>query len=149
MSKFTESEIIGRNKFKSWLDAIGATDIEFTKELYCAVDCVFTYKNIRFAAEIKVRAEKYKDYDTHMLEQSKLTGMILYKEENKEIDKIIYTNFFGDWLYIYGLKNWYETETMELARTTAVYSGVRDKEIIWLEADKAIKFKKGEQWEKQ
>lgn len=149
MSAFTEAEDIGRTKFKSWLEAIGANDWCFTEDLYCAVDSEFTYKDVRFAAEIKVRAEKYKDYDTHMLERMKLNGMQTYKEIN-DIDALLYCCFFGDYLYVYQLGDKYESESCRLARTTAIYSGHRDKEIIWLQSSTATIFKlENNLWTKQ
>ena len=69
------------------------------------------------------------DYPTHMLEQGKLDGMKAYREDN-ELDVMIYANFFGDYLYIYRLDNNYETESCRLARTSAVNTGKRDKDII-------------------
>ena len=147
MSPFIRAEDIGRKKFQSWLEAIKATDIHFTEEEYCAVDCSFTYKGVRYATEIKVRAEKYMDYPTHMLEQGKLDGMKAYREDN-ELDVMIYANFFGDYLYIYRLDNNYETESCRLARTSAVNTGKRDKDIIWLEAITALKYYRNEvKWE--
>ena len=129
MSAFTEAENIGREKFKSWLETINATDVYFTEEEYCAVDCTFKHNDISYVAEIKVRAEKYKDYPTHMLEKMKLDGMQAYKEIN-DIDALLYCCFFGDYLYVYQLGDKYESESCRLARTTAIYSGHKDKEII-------------------
>lgn len=146
MSAFTEAEDIGREKFKGWLETIKATDIYFTEE-YCAVDCSFKHNDISYVVEIKVRAEKYKDYTTHMLEQKKLTGMIDYKNTNS-LDVMLYCCFFGDYLYIYRLNNNYETETCRLARTSAINTGKRDKDIIWLEATTALKYYRNEgKWE--
>ena len=147
MSPFTEAEDIGREKFKSWLETIKATDVYFTEDTYCAVDCSFTYEGVRYATEIKVRAEKYKDYATHMLELGKLEGMKSYRKDN-DLDAMLYCCFFGDYLYIYRLDNNYETETWKLVKTTAEDRGMRNKDIIWLEATKALKyFRNGEKWE--
>ena len=147
MSNFQRTENIGREKFSSWLDAIKATDIQFTEDEYCAVDCTFKYNNISYAVEIKVRDERYKDYPTHMLEQGKLNGMIDYKNANG-LDVMIYANFFGDYLYLYKLGNKYDTESLMLARTTAEDNGYRSKEIIWLSSSTAIKYhNNGLKWE--
>lgn len=147
MSPFTEAENIGREKFKSWLKSIKATDVYFTEDEYCAVDCSFTYEGVKYAAEIKVRAEKYRDYTTHMLEQSKLEGMKAYIKDN-DLDAMLYCCFFGDYLYIYRLENNYETESRRLVRTTAENRGKRNKEIIWLEATKALMYYRNEEkWE--
>lgn len=143
MSNFQKTEDIGREKFQSWLEAIKATDIVYTEDKYCAVDCTFKYNNTSYAVEIKVRDVKYKDYPTHMLEQGKLNGMIDYKNTNG-LDVMMYANFFGDYLYLYRLDNKYDTESLRLVRTTAEDNGYRSKEIIWLDASNAVKYHKEE-----
>ena len=78
-----------------------------------------------------------------MLEQIKLEGMKAYREDN-DLDAMLYCCFFGDYLYIYRLENNYETESCRLVRKTAEYRGKINKEIIWLEADKALKYYRNE-----
>lgn len=132
MNKFKESELIGRKYCKSWLDEVGAINVEFTKDKWDVVDVCFEYSNKSIAAEIKVRDEKYRKYKTHFMELNKLINVTNYVDKNNK-DGALYMNFFGEnWLYIYkvsqistnNIKNW------NLVVTTAEDNGSKMKDII-------------------
>ncbi len=95
MDKFQESENKGRTLLKSFLDQIGATDQQPTTDKFDPVDYFFTYKGKKIVAEIKCRDIKYKDYDTHLIEDSKLRALLKAKEDNG-CDIAYYINFFGE-----------------------------------------------------
>lgn len=138
--RFDSLEIIGRELFASWLKSVKAKNIDFTEDKYCPVDCIFFYKGISYGVEIKVRDEKYRAYDTHMLQESKLKDMLKFQRDNK-IDRLLYVNFFGDWMYVYVLGNeTYNIQTINLVKTTAESNGYTDKNIIWLDSNTAFKY---------
>lgn len=139
MDKFLEAENIGRNNFKSWLEAIGVTDYEFTEDSYDPVDCNFTFKGYNITSEIKVRDIKYKDYPTHFMELSKYKAMTKYLRDNNK-DLGLYANFFGDcWLYTYQLQNIdiVNTSQINLVATTVSDNGYKNKDIIEIPVDVA------------
>lgn len=142
MDKFTETENIGRNKFQSWLEAVGITDYKFSEDKFDCIDCIFTKKDVKIAVEIKVRDEKYKNYTTHFIESVKFNNMNQLVE-NGEVSKAIYANFFGDWLYIYNLEkiDKEQTSVINAPITTAVYNGRKDKLMIEIPSNIASKFK--------
>ncbi|WP_321426428.1 hypothetical protein [uncultured Bacteroides sp.] len=94
MDKFQELENKGRTLLKSFLDQIGATDQQPTTDKFNPVDYYFTYKGKKVVAEIKCRDIKYKDYNTHLIEDSKLKALLKAKENN-DCDFAYYINFFG------------------------------------------------------
>ena len=95
MDKFEESENKGRALLKSFLDQVGATDQQPTEGKYDPVDYYHTYNGKKVVAEIKCRNLRYKDYDTHIIEESKLKALLKAKEDN-QCDFAYYINFFGD-----------------------------------------------------
>lgn len=142
MNKFQQSEKVGRDYFKSWLDQLNATDIEFAEDDYSCIDCNFKYKDYNFTAEIKVRDEKYRDYPTHYLEYKKYDSVMGYKIDNNK-DSALYANFFGEnWLYIYQLHhiNPDNNKVIELPKTTAGYQAKKEKRTIEIPTDKAQVF---------
>lgn len=137
MNKFLEAENIGRNNFKSWLEAIGVTDYEFSEDNYDPVDCNFTFKGYNIISEIKVRDIKYKDYPTHLMELSKYKAMVKYMRNNNK-DLGLYVNFFGDnWLYTYQLQriDVSNIANMNLVKTTVADNGYKNKDIIEIPVD--------------
>ncbi len=95
MNKFEELENKGRTLLKSFLNQLGATEQQPTTDKYDPVDYYFTYKGKKVVAEIKCRDIKYKDYDTHLIEDSKLKALLKAKEDNG-CDYAYYINFFGE-----------------------------------------------------
>lgn len=132
MNNFEKSESIGRSYCLSWLKQLKAENIKFSTNTFDVIDVCFEYANKKIAAEIKVRDEKYRTYNTHLIELNKLINISNYVDKNNK-DGAIYINFFGEnWLYIYNInqintnciKNW------NLVVTTAEDNGTKNKEII-------------------
>lgn len=124
---------------ESWLNWLNATDIEYTKEQYSPVDCIFNFKNSKVVAEIKVRDIKFRELDTHYMELNKFNNMVKYISDN-DGDLGLYVNFFGDnWCYTYQLQNIKPetTNTYEIKWTTSGNQIPVPKEIIEIPVDKA------------
>lgn len=152
MDKFQELENKGRTLLKSFLDQIGATDQQPTTDKFNPVDYYFTYKGKKVVAEIKCRDIKYKDYNTHLIEDSKLKALLKAKENN-DCDFAYYINFFGkDIVYWYSTGNIINTASQNniyCNRTTAVDAGKKDKDVWMIPATVAkVYVKKDNFWYK-
>lgn len=106
MDKYQNSENIGREKFKQFLNKNGYKDenIQFTKGQYDRIDCLFKkegkLKEETIGVEIKNRSQSYEHFDTYIMEKQKLDYMD--ELQNKGITNncwMVY--FFGDNLYIF------------------------------------------------
>nr|WP_320037835.1 hypothetical protein [uncultured Bacteroides sp.] len=94
MNEFEKAEAKSRTFLEGFLNQVGATDQRPT-EHYDRVDYYFTYKGNKVVAEIKVRNIKYKNYDTHLIEESKLKALLKAKKDNG-CDFAYYINFFDE-----------------------------------------------------
>lgn len=128
--EFETFEQKGRTLLKSFLDQIGATDQQPTTGKYNPVDYYFTLRGEKYVVEIKCRDIKYKDYDTHMIEDCKLKALLQAKKDDN-CDYALYINFFrDDIVYLYSttdIINKAKPEIKYCNRTTAIDSGKINK----------------------
>lgn len=159
MDKYQNSENIGREKFKQFLNKNGYKDedIQFTKGQYDRIDCFFKYKvkdekedKIKkeiIGIEIKNRNQSYEHYDTYIMEKQKLDYMD--ELQNKGITNncwMVY--FFGDNLYIFSyqvIKKLISDEKIKaegkmLPRSTVEQIGNTTKDTYMLPKQYAKKF---------
>lgn len=153
MNKFQEAENIGRALLESFLKQIGATNWQPTTDKYDPVDYYFEYKGHKVVVEIKCRDIKYKDYSTHMIEDSKLKALLKAKEDNG-CDFAYYINFFGeDTVFWYNASNVISKATKSYVhcnRTTAINTGKKDKLTWMIPATVAIVYiMKSRKWSKK
>ena len=144
MNKFQQSENLGRSLFNSFLQQSKANNIQFTEGDYNPVDVYFNLEDKKIVGEIKVRDVRYKDYPTHIMEQSKFNNLCKAKSNGKCADAI-YINFFGsDWLYIYSLKaikNNSVNSQLYCNKTTAINTGKVNKAILEINPASALIYK--------
>lgn len=149
MDKFKQNEIRGRTLFSEWCNQRNyISNLEYSQGKYDVYDAQMKVNGKRVIVEIKVRDIKYINYNTHMLESSKLTGL---KSISQEGDKIYYCNFFGENdLYVYNITDVDNNYSYKyLDKTTAVDKGKTDKKIVELDSSTAMKFRKvNNQWVK-
>lgn len=145
MNNFTTLENKGRELFKSFLDQVGAIDQQPTEDQFNPVDYYFTYKGKNVVAEIKVRDEKCRQYNTHLIEDEKLKSIEKAKAEN-DCDNAFYANFIGEnLLYIYSTSSIRENTEIEYLycnRTTADDNGKVSKAVRMIPVEKSQKFEK-------
>ena len=115
MDKFDEAAQKGNDIFKTFLDQIGASGTP-TVNKFNEVDYYFEYKGKKIVAELKVRYDYYSEY---LIEEGKLEALIQKKKETNQ-DGALYVNFYN--------------------RTTAVYSGKKDKLVRLVPTDKASRY---------
>lgn len=143
MNKFLENEKIGRELWFNFCQCKKLGTNEFTKNIYDTIDSILTTKNgYKVAVEIKVRDVKYLDYDTHLLEASKLKSML------KASKNALYVNFFGDNDLIIYDKNAFQNavaETKACRRKSSVKSDYIDKEVLFLDSKLGIRYTKDEE----
>ena len=96
--RFTQAENKGRNKIEKFLISRGVTDYQFSTDQYCQTDVILTKNANTYTIEIKDRAKKYENYNTFIVEKSKIDYMAkLYKEgktSNSYICQIFDNNFY-------------------------------------------------------
>lgn len=150
MNEFQKKENEGRKLFKSLLKQFkDVSKFKPSSDLYDTLDYYFTTtEGKQFGVEIKTRNIQYKDYDSHLMEKGKFISAV-NRIKSKELDNVLYVNFFGDNIcYIYGIRkvckeivnnNILITNKM-LNRTTAVFSGLKKKDILLIPTKFGIKF---------
>lgn len=143
MNLFRENDIYGRELLQELLNQLGATNQIETEDISNPVDYYFTLKDKNIVAEIKVRDIKYENYDTHLMEVGKYNSLVKDKNDNN-LDGAIYVCFFGDnicyWYTTNTIKNTARKQNMYCNKTTAVYSGKKDKECLMIPKNKGTKF---------
>lgn len=153
MNNFEINENKGRTLLKTFLDQVGATEQHESTGKYDPVDYYFSYKGKTVVAEIKVRDKKYEDYPTHLIELSKYKALIKDMKDNK-LDVAYYINFFVDkdtvTTYFYStstIRKYAIRDNFYCNKTTAVYSGKKDKDVLLIPTDKAqIFIMKNNRW---
>lgn len=105
---FESTDIIGRQPMAKLLTQFG---YEFEEtERFNKVDIIFTdKKGLKYYVEVKNRNEKYRKYDSHIIEVPKLE-YLLSKERS------IYCCIFGDYIYLYGKQSLLKAKTENMAR---------------------------------
>lgn len=106
--KCEATDIAGRVPF---LNLLNQLNIKYKEtERFCKVDVIFTDKNNKeYEVEIKNRAEKYRKFDTHIIEIPKLEYLL-----SKE--RPIYCCIFGDYIYLYGKQALSKARTENMVR---------------------------------
>lgn len=156
MDKFQIAEMDGRILFKSILDQCKITNYQESLEQYDTLDMYYTnFKDQYVGVEIKKRSEIYEVYDDYIMELSKFKA-ICQRLIDKEIDKAIYANFFGDNVaYLFNIKNIikaYKEGQIKIQYyycniTTAEDNGKRYKPVLLLPKKLATRLEKdGDKW---
>lgn len=146
MNTFQQCEIKGRRILESFLQQVGATDLQPTEDEFAPVDYYFNLQQKKIVAEIKVRDIKYENYDTHLIEVSKYNSLVEAKQQ-QYLNIAYYINFFvdGDIINAY----WYDTRDISqygkrnsiyCNKTTSVYTGKTIKDLIMIPREKAHRF---------
>lgn len=129
--KFEQSDIAGREPLVRLLKQVGY-EFEETKK-YDRVDIIFKdKKGNTYHCEVKNRAEKYRKYDTHIIEFPKLEYLLTKTNP-------VYCCIFGDYIYLYGkqaLKN-AKTENMSRPKYTVYDGGMNYNSCASVEAKNA------------
>lgn len=96
--RFTQAEQKGRKKIEDFLKNRGVNDFYFAVDQYCQTDVILSKDDKVYTIEIKDRAKKYENYNTFIIEKSKIDYMAkLYKEgktSNSYICQIFDNNFY-------------------------------------------------------
>lgn len=140
LDQFEQYEQSGRALFKSLLDQCNISDQHPASSKYDSIDYYYTVEGKEgiAGAEIKKRDIKYLEYDTLLLEVSKLLA-IAARVKSKELDRAIYVNFIGDNIaYIFSIRaicralkeGRLQVTTRFTNRTTADNRGKVDKRVI-------------------
>lgn len=147
MDKFDQAEQSGRELFKSILDQCQITDYNEATEKYDTLDLYCSLKEHRAGIEIKKRDKQFESYPTYLMEVYKYNALI--ERLNKgEFTSVYYANFFGDdTVYIFSLRviaraikeGKVQFTTTYANRTTSIYSGKIEKEILLLPKELATK----------
>ena len=138
MDKFDEAAQKGNDIFKTFLDQIGASGTP-TVNKFNEVDYYFEYKGKKIVAELKVRYDYYSEY---LIEEGKLEALIQKKKETNQ-GGALYVNFYKDSMYIFTLgaiQKYGRKTVLNCNRTTAVYSGKKDKLVRLVPTDKASRY---------
>lgn len=143
MNKFIESDAYGRKLLKELIEQFNATNIEETEDEYYPTDLYFNLKDISIVAEIKVRDIQYESYDTHLMEVNKYLALVKDKADcNKDL--AIYVCFFGDdicyWYKSSDIKKYATRQTKRCNRTTAIYTGKKEKDCLMIPKNRGKKF---------
>lgn len=151
MNQFEICELKGRALFKSFLDQIGATEQQPTKDKFDPADYYFTFKGEKYVVEIKCRDIQYQHYDTHLMESIKLQKLLIAKNDN-HCDVALYVNFFGnDTAYLYNatdIINSAEQENIYCNKTTAINTGKIKKSTLMIPTSVArILIRKDGKWQ--
>ena len=159
MNPFTVAENKGRKLFRSILDQEGIDDQHPSEDQFDTIDYYYTNKQGEVVGvEIKKRDQQYSNYPTHYMEWNKLTS-ICNKIKQKEIDKALYVNFFGeDLAYIYRITDIIQALkdkkaqliTKNLKRTSAIYQGYIPKKVVEIPTEIGLKISRiNNKWIKQ
>lgn len=107
-TKCEATDIAGRQPMIKLLQQIGY-EYEET-ERFNKVDIIFKdKKGLNYYCEVKNRSEKYRKYDTHIIEIPKLEYLL-----SKE--RPIYCCIFGNYIYLYGKQALLKARTENMAR---------------------------------
>lgn len=102
------TDIEGRQPMIKLLTQLGY-EFEETKK-FDRVDIIFKdKKGLKYYCEIKNRSEKYRKFDTHIIEFPKLEYLL-----SKE--RPIYCCIFGDYIYLYGKQSLLKAQTENIVR---------------------------------
>lgn len=147
MNKFEESEERGRAVFKSYLNSLGDRVSNYTEneDPYGHWDVAFEMEGRKFIVELKHRNYSNDSFSTWMLEKYKYNKLrevkFLQKRKNDTDVTLLYVNTYADGnIRVWNLDKLSSQDTIaeqEMhAKTTAVDSGKRLKEVIHLQNNK-------------
>jgi hypothetical protein len=149
-NNFLTAEEIGRQIFRQLLIQQGVKISAPAKKDFDSLDYYYeNSKGKKVGVEIKCRNPKYENYPTHLMEYKKFTAILL-KLVQKQIDEAYYCCIFGDWIYMYNIRNiacylnngQCRVSSGTFNKTTVVDKGQTQKLMLNLQTDWAIVFHK-------
>lgn len=141
MNPFQQSETIGRQKFAEFLKQAKITDFTFTENPFDNADGYYNHKGRKVVFEIKVRDQKYLNYPSLIIEESKYQRLKKIKERDN-CQAALYVNFIGNKLFIFPLSvvSNFPIQILKTKKYTVIDSEMAQKNVRYLSLDKAQKF---------
>lgn len=137
--RFNEAEIKGRKKIEDFLKNRGVNEFNFTIGQYCQTDVILSKDDKVYTIEIKDRGKKYENYNTFLIEKSKIDYMAKLYKEGKTSNSYI-CQIFGDNFYFFSFtkltklieEGILKEDTILLPKTTVDYNDVTYKKVYFV-----------------
>lgn len=137
--RFNEAEMKGRKKIEKFLTSRGVNDFYFAVDQYCQTDVILSKDDKVYTIEIKDRRKKYENYNTFIIEKSKIDYMTKLYKEGKTSNSYI-CQIFDNHFYFFSFtkltrlieEGIIKEDTILLPKTTIDYNDMTYKKVYFV-----------------